>query len=299
MAARLQGEPWRLAGHGLRMLSKAPNVELLKRAVVPQPETAHKPLARRNSFASVSDAVGSAQLLAAVELGAVWATLPDLTAPTPQMPGLDGHWRQPLRAYPMLPHNKAAKLVLLVEGLPDPLNAAEIEAELEHYSIPFPVGVLTPGTAGQMLNAQYFSVVDQTIVNPSGAFQPPKDPDGPLYSFHAGKKLPAIIVPSVTLVAGQWDPRIDRVAPRYPGKPDPLICPSVDGQTLTRLMLWWLLLFMLSSVARYDPELWIDALSVDSSTEAVPIEAALDIALEVLPELILTGITGGLTLLKA
>lgn len=290
-AAQLPGEPWRLAGHGLSMSSKDPGAELLKRAVVPNAEKANKPLTRRSSFAGLSDAVGSAQLLAGVELGAVWAALPDLSDPTPQMPGLEGHWRQPLRAYPMLPQSKAAKLVLLVEGLPDALNAAGIEAELQHYSIPFPVGVLTPGTASQMLNAQHFSAVDPTIVNPSGAFQRPDDPDGPLFSFNAGKKLPAIIVPSVTLMAGQRDPRIDQAAPLYAGKPDPLICPRIDGQTVTRLMLWWLLLFMLSSVARYDPELWIEAIAVNSSPQAVPIEAALDMAVEVLPELILAAIT--------
>lgn len=290
-AARLPGEPWRLAGHGLSM-SKDAGPELLKRVAVPNAEKASKPLARRNSFAGVSDATGSEQLQSGVQLGAVWAAMPDLTHPTPQMPALDTSWRRPLRAYPMLPQSKAAKLVLLVDGLRNELNAAEIEAELEHYSIPFPVGVLTPGTAGQMLNARNFSPVDPTIVNPSGAFQRPENPDGPLYSFHADKKLPAIIVPSVTLMAGQRDPRINQVAPRYAGRPDPLICPRIDGHTVTRLMLWWLLLFMLSNVARYDPEVWIDALAVNSSTQAVPIEAVLDIALEVLPELILAGIIG-------
>jgi hypothetical protein len=58
-------------------------------------------------------------------------------------------------------------------------------------------------------------------------------------------------------------------------------------------MLWWLLLFMLSSVAQYDLELWIEAIAVNSSPQAVPIEAALDIALEVLPELVHAGMLGG------
>ena len=46
-------------------------------------------------------------------------------------------------------------------------------------------------------------------------------------------------------------------------------------------------LFGLSSIARYDPELWIAALDVNNSQLAVPIEATLDIALDALPELIL------------
>jgi hypothetical protein len=56
-------------------------------------------------------------------------------------------------------------------------------------------------------------------------------------------------------------------------------------------MLWWVLLFALSSVARYDPELWIAALDVNQSQQAVPIEAALAEALIVLPELILAALT--------
>jgi YaaC-like Protein len=56
-------------------------------------------------------------------------------------------------------------------------------------------------------------------------------------------------------------------------------------------MLWWALLFGLSSIARYDPETWIDALVVNDSELAVPIEAALDVALEALPELILDALT--------
>lgn len=91
-------------------------------------------------------------------------------------------------------------------------------------------------------------------------------------------------------MAGQRDPPIDQVAPRYPGKPDSLICPRLGDRTVTRLMLWWLLLFMLSNLARYDPEIWVDALAVNTSTHAVPIEAALDMALEVVPELVLAAI---------
>lgn len=268
--------------------------ELLRRFTEPKPESTKKPLTRRSSFAGVSDAIGSEELNkgVGVELGAAWAAMPDLTEPTPQMPDLDPGWRRPLRAYPMLPKSQAAKLVVLVDGLPDGLDATGIESELEHYAITLPVGVLTPSTAGQMGNASNFSAFDPTIVNPSGAFQRPDDPNGPLYSFHDGRKLPAIIFPDVTLMAGHHDQRIDQAAPLYPGRPDRLICPRIGGQHIAPLMLWWLLLYMLSNIARYDPELWIDALTVNSCPQAVPIEAALDLGLEVLPELILAAITG-------
>jgi hypothetical protein len=54
-------------------------------------------------------------------------------------------------------------------------------------------------------------------------------------------------------------------------------------------MLWWLLLFGLSSVARYDPELWVAALDL-SLRPAVPIEATLDEALVAIPGLILSAL---------
>jgi hypothetical protein len=68
--------------------------------------------------------------------------------------------------------------------------------------------------------------------------------------------------------------------------------PRLNGKDAPApLMLWWLLLFGLSSVARYDPELWVAVLDVNTSEQAVPLEAALDEALDVLPELILTALT--------
>ena len=56
-------------------------------------------------------------------------------------------------------------------------------------------------------------------------------------------------------------------------------------------MLWWVLLFGLSMVARYDPELWIAELDVNRSENAVPIETVLDEALTAVPELVLYALT--------
>jgi hypothetical protein len=57
-------------------------------------------------------------------------------------------------------------------------------------------------------------------------------------------------------------------------------------------MLWWVLLLGLSSIARYDPEQWISTLEVNTSKQAVPIEAALDSALVAVPELVLEALVG-------
>ena len=58
-------------------------------------------------------------------------------------------------------------------------------------------------------------------------------------------------------------------------------------------MLWWALLYGLSILARYEPEQWIDALDINRCDLAVPIEAALDEALRVVPECIRDALTGG------
>jgi hypothetical protein len=88
-------------------------------------------------------------------------------------------------------------------------------------------------------------------------------------------------------------PPLDRVAPEYRGTGIRFLMPTLPtGDLLTPLMLWWVLLLGLSSVARYDPELWIYALDVNTSKQAVPIEAALDVALVALPELILEALVG-------
>ena len=86
--------------------------------------------------------------------------------------------------------------------------------------------------------------------------------------------------------------RLNEIAPDYRGLGTRLLLPRAGSKdALSPLMLWWALLFGLSSVARYDPETWIAALAVNDSELAVPIEAVLDAALEGLPELILDALT--------
>lgn len=52
-------------------------------------------------------------------------------------------------------------------------------------------------------------------------------------------------------------------------------------------MTWWALLYALSMVARYEPDVWVGLLDVDESQLAVPLEGVLEDALEVVPHLVL------------
>lgn len=66
------------------------------------------------------------------------------------------------------------------------------------------------------------------------------------------------------------------------------VMPTLPEQedVLNPLMMWWILLFGLSIFARYEPELWIEALDVDRSSLAVPLESVLQRALASVPALL-------------
>jgi hypothetical protein len=69
--------------------------------------------------------------------------------------------------------------------------------------------------------------------------------------------------------------------------------PENSSAPFTPLTAWWVLLFGLSIVARYDPGTWSRALNLDdSSGYAVPLRLVLDEALARLPWIILTALTG-------
>jgi hypothetical protein len=51
-------------------------------------------------------------------------------------------------------------------------------------------------------------------------------------------------------------------------------------------------LFGLSLLARYKPALWVQALAVDRSDRAVPLEVVLDQAVEALPALVYSALIG-------
>jgi hypothetical protein len=89
---------------------------------------------------------------------------------------------------------------------------------------------------------------------------------------------------------GSWDahPKIDDVAPVHNWTGYRIIHPKLStGDFLAPIMLWWVLLLGLSSIARYNPEAWISTLNVNDSPAAVAIEVTLDTALSAVPNLIL------------
>ncbi len=265
-AARLP-DPWRLAGHGLSAPPRTPDAPLL--ACVVKPDRGKPAAGRRHSFAGVAEAVGSDRLTHAAPIGAVWAALPDLIEPAPQLPLEDEAWKRPLVAY--LPdwwgdpsHIATRQPFQLgVDGLPEGLDAdALLETLLADY----------PSAAGAMVR-QIPGVDDRRVL---GMLSP------------LGRSLPVFVWRHM----GDRTRILERIAPDYRRRGVRLLLPRLGQDALSPLMLWWVLLFGLSSVARYDPELWVSALDVNASKLAVPIEAALETGLGALPELILDALTG-------
>ncbi|MGD6980925.1 YaaC family protein [Citricoccus sp. CH26A] len=66
-----------------------------------------------------------------------------------------------------------------------------------------------------------------------------------------------------------------------------------DGaKALEPVLAWWILLYSLSMITRYQPVAWTEMIDVNRSKVAVPIEAALTKALDTVPALIHATLTG-------
>ena len=87
----------------------------------------------------------------------------------------------------------------------------------------------------------------------------------------------------------------DTIALEHRYQDDRYLRPSVEGDDKpapSSLMTWWLLLYSLSMLARYQPRKWLGLLDLDSSLEATPLRYALDVALTVVPHLVLGALDG-------
>lgn len=256
-AARIDGPAWRVEGHGLSEVRSEPPTPLSRRTFKPAPKTS---AARRDAFHAVSEVTGSGLLSRPVALGEVWMAIPELLPPpVHQLKDLDSDWRRPLVVFDadwnvddqdrfgLSPYTP---LWLLVANMPPGLSAEQIETYLLRY--PTATGAHPRGSGGGL------SPHGQQCIEI--AWSTPR----------------------------REGPSIDDAAPinRYQGAR--LLMPTIgNGDSLSPLMLWWILLFGLSTIARYDPELWIAALAINDSTDATALETTLDIAAELLPTLII------------
>lgn len=276
-AAHLEGDAWRIAGHGLSEVRDQPRGPVALRRFQPQ-RAPQKWLdgGRRDAFGAVAEATGSDTLSSDdIALGEIWCAIPELLPPyVQQLTDLDDAWLRPLVVFDANWHMDdvhwralQGPLKLLVAGLPPGAKADKLNSILERYPAAKGSGVQTRighaalGTDGEVLIGS--SPYGQRCVN--------------------------------VIWSGIGSARIDEIAPQYGGvyrgMDVRLLRPTVpSGDYLSPLMLWWVLLFGLSTIARYDPETWVAELAVNETSNAVALETALDLAVQAVPELIVQGL---------
>ncbi|MEW1778153.1 hypothetical protein [Streptomyces sp. NPDC086777] len=252
--------------HGLKILDMEQNI----------PDVAVRPDGE-GAFQAVSDATGSERTAAAISVGALWNSIPELTeAP------LDGMMSDPA-------------IMFLADSQP------ALRGDWESWS-----GDTAPPI--EYLRATV-CVNDET---PSGADRKawlasflPKYPglhDARLWGseqdafteIRPGRFSVDICWPAPErgMAEAEVDSFFDSRAPAYRFSADRFVRPSFEPTKtpLTPLMSWWLILYSFSMPARYQPRKWSEALDVDKSKSAAALEYAVDIALEVVPHLVLEGL---------
>jgi hypothetical protein len=270
-AARLDDPAWRLRGHGVAVGDGEDPITETLITCQPTSEKIKLKYVRTDSFSGVSAAAGSAAVApeSKVKLGEVWAAIPDpLPGLVQRMYGLGiDQWRRPRVVYDEydIGTNEYVRwrgTSLLIGGFPSRLTAPQIYEELSWY----------PALAGAVIRTDPHLGDAATGADVMRA----RAPDG--------QECPKLCYP------GPWEthPKIDDVAPMYNWTGYRIIHPKLrTGEFLAPIMLWWLLLLGLSSIARYNPEAWISTLNVNDSPAAVAIEVTLDTAVTAVPNLIL------------
>jgi hypothetical protein len=248
--------PWELSSHGLEMPGPSKPTPLLERTIEPK-------RARNDSFHRVAETIGSGVLTAPVELGALWASLPyDLPkAWAKKWPTALRLSVQPGGSIRAASQDFTAEL----EGyLFEKLETSEVQKLLDHY--PTVQGWYFPGgdpqkAVGRKREEGWNALLSWTI-------------DGNSQANRAAA--------------------LAKIAPEYRRRGDRWIRPSVgpNKDYLKPLTAWWVLLFGLSIVARYEPAEWAKALAINQSDLAANLESLLDDAMLAVPQLVLEALEG-------
>ena len=210
-------------------------------------------------FQAVAKSTGSPHLASPVALGALMASLPELAG----LKGLHQEWLPAIRVWPgplpADPFSSGLAQMTLVGEAPGTVilpNRLDDLAGLSAALKPYPDAAATRRTL-------------QVSLTPAGRgyvlWWPRSDPsEDPLPSRYGGDEY-------------RW------MRPDLPTGDRP---PSI-------LTTWWAVLFTLSMLARYHPVEWAEALDVDRSPSAVILEKTMEVALEIVPQLVLEGIRAG------
>jgi len=273
IAAARSTRQWPIAGHGLaegREATGWKGGQILGFRV--------KPVRAGGILGAVAETLGVRGLTGSVELGALWSALPGTSGPT------GDKW---LRALPVWPQVYWQLGVVLHIGA-EHRGFVHVPAWVRQDG-PRAIDELLqryPAAAGASLEMVQTIIPSQRT--PWGDGVPVRWPAPEV-------ALPPDGPPPPEYVASQVRNRV----PEYRYSREHWLVPFVGdaNDELPPLLLWWVLLFGLSLLARYEPAAWRGALDPDSSALAVELEELLDEALDVTPALLYEALTGESSLL--
>lgn len=247
--AAAHAEQWSLHGHGLRIANVESDILVTK--IEPTGE---------GEFQAIAALTCSATISAPVEIGALWASLPELvqTADEERWPVAAAVWPRYLERGVTLKLMRGLETV--VNFSPMPQSVEDVRSLMESYP-----------SAGD----------DWRIQQPVGALNmTPVTVATPI-----GIGVPVVWGDAETDIRQ----KLEDVAPEYRFRDEHWLRPGVGSNRdlLSPLMAWWALLFGVSILARYHPGEWVRALDPDKSKLAAPIGEALDEALTAVPHLLL------------
>ncbi|MEO8968767.1 MAG: hypothetical protein ABI427_14610 [Solirubrobacteraceae bacterium] len=222
-------------------------------------------------FGAVAESLNSGGLCDSVELGALWAALPLILAP----PGGARQWRSALRLIPMGgitgpvflrigAEHQGVLIVLDGHGR----DADSVNQLLQNYRA-------ADGARARVI--QGILAEEHTPYGPGIPIQWPA-PTAPIDDTNRSDYIASLVRNRI---------------PQYRYRGEHWLVPRVGAANddLTPLLLWWVLLFGLSLLARYEPADWRKALDPDGSEAGVFLEALLDEALRDLPRLLTDALT--------
>jgi hypothetical protein len=258
IAAAHAPDPWSFSRHGLHLVDR--RAELADMQVEPQSD---------GGFQRIAAATGSPGITGPVSLGALWASLPQLSG-TVVLPGSALPVPLDLLAEELSDMGPRAQLYLPKEML------AEGPGWLERFG---EIMSGYPGAMGWMIPAS------------AGAVQAPKE-TGELWEVTLEWPSPD---PTRDLSKQELKAFFDEIAPEYCYRFDRFLRPAIDADSNavpSPLMTWWLLLYSFSILARYEPRRWMALLDLDKSKAAASLQYALEEALTTVPHLVLEALDG-------
>jgi hypothetical protein len=189
-------------------------------------------------------------------------------------------------------------------------------------SLPDFEGTHLPSSSAPIALGIYADVVDRTPIGPDRSYfatviVADENPGLENFKQHLSDRLSAYPgIDGFTVVEGsykevrerrwtaqlRWDHEIDldEIAPAHRYNENYFLRPSLDSQgnpPPSPFMTWWAMLYTFSVLSRYYPREWAAALNIDRSEAAALLEYCLELALDVVPQLVRDALDGKPTLL--